>query len=74
MSFDRYLLLRKAAEIEQLNQRISDLSDLFAAFSGNGKHMNKLIQTLTKIQNVSEDEIHFEKDKDAVERMRKWQR
>ena len=74
MPLDRYIPFRKAAEIEEINQRIIGFSDLIAAFSMNTKHIQRLNQMLTKVQGLGEDEIHFEKDINAAERMKRWQR
>lgn len=42
MPIDKYLLIRKAAEIEEISERLQLISDIGAAFSGNKEHFDKL--------------------------------
>ena len=54
------------------------ISDASAAFSFDGKssskYLNKLNQTLTRMEGLSEDDIHWKADKDWTSKLGKWKR
>lgn len=73
MPIDKYMVLKKAAEIDELATRLQLISDINAAFSGNKKYTEKLFKDFDKI--VGNDiVVKWEKDKDAKERLMRWKR
>jgi hypothetical protein len=49
MPIDKYLYLRKAAEVEEIVSRIQIISDINAAFSGNNDRLVDLQKIYTEI-------------------------
>lgn len=46
MSYKQYVIIKKAAEYNLLSERITNLSDMSAAFSGDNDYMKRLINEL----------------------------
>jgi heme oxygenase len=45
MAYPQYKIIRKAAELEEIKERMALISDMNAAFHGNTKHVNNLEKT-----------------------------
>ena len=59
MPYNKYRFLRKAAEIEGVRERLSLITDMGAAFSGNREHildLKKLLKELTGKQILTNTE------------------
>jgi hypothetical protein len=69
MPIDRYLYIRKAAEIEEIELRIRTISDINAAFHGSGETLTKLQQIRTNLLGV---EVKWEPDKDWEEKVKHY--
>lgn len=65
MPYLKYVALRKAAEMEGISNRITMISDINAAFSGNEAHVKRLeniYNTLTGLDRITwEKDINWEK-------------
>jgi hypothetical protein len=72
MPLRKYLIVKRAAEINEIELRMQTISDINSAFSGNNDHINNLMKIRSLI--VGHDQINWAKDKDASERMRRWAR
>lgn len=71
MPIDKYLYLRKAAEIEEISNRMQMISDINAAFSGSKERLDSLQKLYIEIMGF---EIPCEPDRDWEERIRIYQR
>lgn len=71
MPVDKLKVLKKAAEINEINSRLALISDVHAAFCANNDHINMLKKVLTQLEGPK---IIWEADPDWEERLRKWQR
>jgi len=71
MPIDRYLYIRKAAEVEEISNRIQMISDINAAFSGSNERLEKLQRLYIEVMGF---EIPCEADKNWEERLKTWQR
>lgn len=49
MAYPQYKIIRKAAELEEIKERMSLIADMNAAFHGNKKHINSLEKTFQTI-------------------------
>lgn len=72
MSLRQYIITKKAAEINEIEDRLQTISDINAAFSGNNERINQL-QKLHGIL-VGHTGIKWHKDTDAKQRMMRWAR
>lgn len=73
MSYKKYRLLRKAAEIEDVRRRQTLIADMNAAFSGNKEYM----ATLEKLYQEcvgSVLAVKWEADKGWQDKLKKYQR
>lgn len=71
MPIDKYLYIRKAAEIEEIVGRIQFISDVNAAFSGNKDKMVELQKLYTEAMNF---EMEWQADPNWEEKLRSYQR
>jgi len=71
MPIDKYLYIRKAAEIEEISTRIQLISDINAAFSGSDQKMNSLQNAYSKAMGF---ELEWKADFNWEEKLKKWQR
>jgi len=72
MPIDKYLILRKAVEMEEITRRLTVISDVNAAFSGNKKHMQNLERGFQKL--IGQEEIKWEKTPNWKERLNRFRR
>lgn len=72
MPIDKYLYIRKAAEIEEIVGRIQFISDINAAFSGNKDKMTDLQKLYT--QAMGFDALNWQADPNWEEELKKFQR
>lgn len=49
LPYSQYKIIRKAAELEEVRERISRIADMNAAFSGNKKHVDTLEKQFQEI-------------------------
>ena len=71
MPIDKYLYIRKAAEVEEIIYRSQVISDINAAFSGPENKLKNLQKLYTEIMGF---EIHWEGDPDWEEKLKAYQR
>jgi predicted sulfurtransferase len=72
MPYVKYIALRKAAEMEGISNRITLISDINAAFSGNKEHMQKLEKVYNALTGL--DRIKWQKDVDWEKRLSRFKR
>ena len=73
MPIDKYMVIREAAEVEEIRQRLVYISDTSAAFSGSKEHVNKLLKDYNMIMGYQE--ISFAPaDENWKERLMKYKR
>ena len=73
MPFLKYLIIKRAAEIDELESRLALISDINAAFSGNEDHVKLLQKILVSLKGY-EEQKEVKIDKDWEDRLRKYQR
>ena len=71
MPIDKYIYIRKAAEVEEISERIKMISDINAAFSGSAERLKDLQKLYTKIMGF---EVKWEADPNWEDRLRAYQR
>lgn len=71
MPLDKYMYIRKAAEVEEICNRIQMISDINAAFSGSIERIKNLQKLYTEIMGF---EIKWEADPNWEDRLRQYQR
>ena len=74
MPIDRYIILRKAAELEDITQRLMRISDISAAFSGSMDHVNNLRKVLAEIEGLGEDDFHWKSEPNWQDTARRFAR
>jgi hypothetical protein len=75
MPIDKYIVIRKAAEIDEIICRLNMITDINAAFSGNKTHVKELEQKFHKLIGQKEDLIlGNKKDPDWAKRLQKYKR
>jgi hypothetical protein len=52
MPFDKYLIIKKAAEIDELMNRLNLITDINAAFSGGKEHVKQLESKLNVLLSI----------------------
>ena len=72
MPYSQYRLLRKAAEIEEIRERLCLISDINAAFSGSKKHTDNLEKEYKRL--TLGQKLNSEPDKDWVERLSRYRK
>lgn len=73
MPIDKYLVIRKAAEVEEIIHRITLISDMNAAFFGSTDRVKDLQKTYTQLMGY-EEVIKWEADKDWEIKLSKYAR
>jgi hypothetical protein len=75
MAIDKYLVIRKAAEIDEIIRRLDMISDVNAAFSGNKDHTKGLEKRFHRlVGNNQETNLDTPKDNDWVKRLSRFKR
>lgn len=74
MPIDRYIILRKAAELEDITQRLMRISDVSAAFSGSNEHVDNLRRILTEIEGLGEEDFHWKSEPNWQDKMKRFAR
>lgn len=76
MPIKKYLILRKAAEIEEIMRRMTMISDINAAFSGREDYIKKLRENYHKAigDTILHQSLQQKADKDWKERLKKYKR
>ncbi|MDY0313756.1 MAG: hypothetical protein RBR32_01635 [Bacteroidales bacterium] len=76
MPIDKYLIIRKAAELEEISYRMMMISDGNAAFLGNEKHVKNLRKTYDQLMGKYKvkEQLKAKKDPDWKERLMKYKR
>lgn len=74
MPISKYLVIRKAAEIEEVRSRLTMISDINAAFSGSDEYIKKLLFLFNQIKGLDKEENINPKDKDWENRLAKYKR
>lgn len=72
MPLKQYILVKKAAEINEVEERIQTISDINAAFSGSNDRISQLQKLRSRLMGFQD--IKWNKDPDAKQRMMKWAR
>ena len=71
MPIDKYLVIRKAAEVEEITNRITLISDMNAAFSGSKDKLEKLQSMYTELMGF---DVKWEADPNWEDRLRQFAR
>lgn len=71
MPIDKYLYIRKAAEVEEISNRVQLISDINAAFTGSKERLSSLQKLYTKIMGF---EVKWEADPNWEDKLRAYQR
>jgi hypothetical protein len=72
MPIDKYLVLRKAVEMDEITRRLTVISDINAAFSGNKKYMQKLEKIFYELS--GQKDVTWEADKNWKKRLLRFRR
>lgn len=73
MPVDKYMVIRKAAEIEEISLRLRLISDINAAFSGNENHINNLQKLHSQLVGI-DDFVSWDSDPNWKQKLSKWKR
>ena len=71
LPLDKYIVVKRAAEIEEISQRLKLISDVNAAFFGGGDHTKKLQQLYDKLMG---HDVSWENDPKWAEKLKKYKR
>jgi len=75
MPIDKYIAVRKSAEIDELICRLNLITDINAAFNGNEKHIKSLTDRFNMLLgNRNDPSLNSPKDPKWAEKLRKYQR
>lgn len=74
MPVDKYLIIKKAAEIEEVKSRLTMISDINAAFSGSTEYVKKLYFLLNQLTTLDREENINPKSENWKEILNKFKR